>query len=252
MLSKNQIKFINSLSLKKNRNEEGIFVAEGVKILEDLLASDFELTEIFATKDWIANNSTINTQIKLHEVSEEELKKISELKTPNKVLALAKIPKQQLDISSLKNKLVIGLEDIQDPGNLGTIIRLCDWFGIENIIANNNTVDCFNTKVIQASMGSIARINVHYCNLAETVKILKQSGKSVYATTLSGENIYTSELNIDAIILLGNEGNGLSKEIQQLATHNISIPNFSLKLNKADSLNVAIATSIICSEFKRR
>ena len=253
MISKADLKFIHSLSQKKHRQEAGVFVAEGTKLVEDLSRSRAKLKTIFAVPEWLAENALkFATTTELREITEAELSRISELKSPNRVLALVRLPSPTLDLDNLEMPLVLGLDDIQDPGNLGTILRLCDWFGIEDVLATASTADCFNAKVVQAAMGSIARVNVHYSNdLSRIVRELKQRGKQIYATTLQGDSIYQTRLDRNALVLLGNEGHGLSDELLCLCTRQLRIPNLSTHTHKAESLNVAIAASIICSEFKR-
>ena len=254
MATKAQLKFVKSLSLKKNRQNAGVFVAEGTKCVEDLLASSSGVKELYAVKDWLTNTTAaIPPTAVVCEVTERELSAMSELTTANRVLALVAIPDHRLDIAALKGKLVIGLDDIQDPGNLGSILRLCDWFGIFDVIASRTTVDCFNAKVVQATMGSIARVRVHYQDdLARTVAEIKASGMPVYATALEGENIYQARLPSAALVFFGNESAGLNPELLAQCAHRVRIPHFNPNINKAESLNVAIATGIVCSEFRRR
>ena len=254
MVSKSQRQFVRSLSQRKHRQNAGLFVAEGARIVEDLLRSSIEIKTIFATADWFEKaHSTIPSTIELHQVDERELERMSELTTPNRALALVAMPQATFGIDACRGKLILGLEDIQDPGNLGTMIRLCDWFGIENIVASAATVDCYNAKVVQATMGSIARVNMHYRDdFAELVSRFGKEGKRIYATTLQGENIYRAELERDALVLFGNEGNGLSADILERCTHRLCVPSFNANALRAESLNVAIAASIVCSEFCRR
>lgn len=246
MISKNQIKFIRSLELKKNRKRESLFVAEGPKVIEELLKLKTPHT-IIATKEWIDNNSKISNVI---EVSERELESASLLKTPQQVLALFAIETTEQDLNIDNNKLYLALDGIQDPGNLGTIIRIADWFGIDTIYCSNETVDVYNPKVIQATMGSIARVKVVYTDLCNLIS--NQSDEMpVYGTFLDGSDIYQNELTPNGIIVMGNEGKGITKELKSLITNKLLIPSFSIG-DTAESLNVAIATAITCSEFKRR
>ena len=238
MLSKNEIKRIQSLKQKKFRHECQLFVAEGVKTITELLDSNFELHQLYATAscNFNAKKQTI--------VSEIELKKISFLKTPNKALAVFKIPTAKtVDF----NNLVLALDDVRDPGNLGTIIRLCDWFGIQDLVCSSETVDCFNPKVIQATMGSITRVNVTYIDLEE---LFSKENSGVFGAFMDGENVYTSQLPDKGILVLGNEANGISKSIENLVEKRISIPRFG-SMQETESLNVATATAILLSEFKR-
>lgn len=241
MLSKNQIKLITSLTQKKYRKQHQLFIAEGKKVIEELLQSNFELESLFVTND---KTFTSVPKDKINAITVSEIKKISVLTTANDCLALFKIPVEQE--MSLKG-LVLGLDDIRDPGNLGTIIRLCDWFGIETLLCSDETVDVYNPKVVQATMGSISRVNVVYTNLE---KALKVTSLPILGTFMDGENIYKKELPKEGIIVMGNEANGISPEIENLVTQKIAIPRFG-KLQQTESLNVATATAIILSEFKR-
>lgn len=241
MLSKNQIKLITSLSQKKYRKQHQLFVAEGKKVIEELLQSNFELNSLFVTNEWLFTDVDEN---KINAISFNELKKISFLSTANDCLALFKMP---IAIENKIEGLVLALDDIRDPGNLGTIIRLCDWFGIETLLCSEETVDVYNPKVVQATMGSISRVNVVYANLE---KVLKGTTLPIFGTFMDGENIYQKELPKEGIIIMGNEANGISEVIENLVTQRIAIPRFG-KLQQTESLNVATATAIILSEFKR-
>ena len=248
MLSKNKIKFINSLKLKKNRDKESLFIAEGSKIVSEILSSDLNIPLISATSDWISKNE-INPSIEVLECSISELKKITTLTTASEVIAVVRIPKNEYSIDKIQSKLSLALDDIQDPGNLGTIIRLADWFGIENIFCSKNTADIYNPKVIQATMGSFLRVKTHYVDLPEFLK--QQLIIPVYGTFMEGENIYNQDLSSTGIIVMGNEGNGISLSIEELITHKIAIPPANKKVHP-ESLNVGTATGIILSEFLRR
>ena len=241
MLSKNQIKLITSLTQKKYRKQHQLFIAEGKKVIEELLQSNFELESLFVTNDKIF---TSVPKDKINAITISEIKKISVLATANDCLALFKIPVERE--MTLKG-LVLALDDIRDPGNLGTIIRLCDWFGIETLLCSDETVDVYNPKVVQATMGSISRVNVVYTSLE---KVLKVTSLPILGTFMDGENIYKKELPKERIIVMGNEANGISPEIENLVTQKIAIPRFG-KLQQTESLNVATATAIILSEFKR-
>ncbi len=239
-LSKKQIKKINQLRQKKYRISEQLFVAEGIKTVDELLSSKFVLDHLYCTtskKYTYIKNKTI--------ISEQTLKKISSLKSPNQVLAIFKIPKE----SPFNDKgLILGLDALNDPGNMGTIIRLCDWFGIEQIICSADTVDCYNPKVVQATMGSLSRVNIHYID--NFLIFLKDVKMPIYTATMEGTSVYTISLPKNALLIMGNEANGISKEVMELATKTISIPRFGT-LQKTESLNVATATAILLSEFKR-
>jgi len=240
MLSKNQIKLITSLQQKKYRKQEQLFFAEGVKVVQELLQSNFELQDLFTTKqDFISVSKT-----KVHAISDAELKKISALATPNSCLAVFKIPK---DKEMKESGLILALDDVRDPGNLGTIIRLCDWFGIETLFCSDETVDVYNPKVVQATMGSISRVNVVYGDLDN---FLVKTKLTVFGTFMDGKNIYQESLPKEGIIVMGNEANGISEAVEKLVTDRIAIPRFG-NLQITESLNVATATAIILSEFKR-
>ncbi len=238
-LSKNQLKTITSLNQKKYRTANHLFVAEGTKIVAEFLNSNFELEQLFC-----ADNAIYKNLEKVTEISETELKKISSLVTPNNVLALFKIPGVT---PSIKSGLIVALDEINDPGNLGAIIRLCDWFGVDQLICSTNTVDCYNQKVVQSSMGSLARVSIIYTDL-ETY--LQNSILPKYAAIMDGENVYKSKLPENAILVMGNEANGIRNSILKLITNTISIPRFGA-LKQTESLNVATATAILLSEFKR-
>jgi TrmH family RNA methyltransferase len=240
MLSKNQIKLITSLQQKKYRKQEQLFFAEGVKVVQELLHSNFELQELFTTKQDFLSVS----KDKLHAISEAELKKISALATSNSCLAVFKIPKAK---EMKESGLILALDDVRDPGNLGTIIRLCDWFGIETLFCSEETVDIFNPKVVQATMGSISRVNVVYGDLENFLVTTKLT---VFGTFMDGKNIYQESLPNDGVIVMGNEANGISEAVEKLVTDRIAIPRFG-DLQITESLNVATATAIILSEFKR-
>lgn len=237
-LSKNHIKLITSLSQKKYRQKHKLFVVEGVKVVQEFLNSSYELDIVFSSD---TNFSSTN---KFIEVTDQELKKISSLKNPNKVLAIFKIPNQ---INPIMGGLILVLDSINDPGNLGTIIRLCDWFGIEQLVCSNETVDCFNSKVVQASMGSLTRVAVSYLDLK---KYLQNASVPIFVADMDGLDVYKTKLPDSALLVLGNEANGISDEIKQLVTTKITIPRFGA-FQQTESLNVATASAILLSEFRR-
>ena len=240
MVSKNQIKLIKSLSQKKFRNKHGLFVVEGLKGVREFLNSDFELVSLYTAGSYFEVSEEL-----LIRVDEKDLRKISFLKTPQQAIAIFRIP----EIKEINVKgLVVALDGVRDPGNLGTIIRLCDWFGIENMVCSEDTVDCYNPKVVQASMGSLTRVKVFYGNLADI--LARNRDIPVYGAMLEGENIYKNELPDSAFIVMGNEANGVSEEIESLLTHRLNIPQYG-NSQDTESLNVATATAIILSEFRR-
>lgn len=248
MISKNLIKYIKSLELKKNRIKEDVFVAEGPKVVEDL-SEIFIPEHLIGTEEWFkTNNKNIRQQDVT--VTEDELKKISFLQHPQQVLGIFKIPKPKVDINICENELCLALDRVQDPGNLGTIIRIADWFGISTIFCSNDTVDAFNPKVVQATMGSIAHVNIIYTDLDKFIEN-KPANALVYGTSLNGDNIYDQELTPTGIIVMGNEGNGISQQILSKIDRSLFIPCYQ-KSRKADSLNVAIATALTCAEFRRQ
>lgn len=238
-LSKNQLKLITSLNQKKYRMAHHLFVAEGTKIVAEFLNSNFELEQLFCIDNAIYKNVE-----KVTKISETELKKISALVTPNNVLALFKIPSTT---ASIKSGLIVALDEINDPGNLGAIIRLCDWFGVDQLICSPNTADCFNPKVVQSAMGSLARVSIIYAELEE---YLQQTNLKKYAAVMDGENVYKINLPKNAVLVMGNEANGIRESILKLLTNTISIPRFGV-LKQTESLNVATATAILLSEFRR-
>lgn len=248
MISKNKIKFIRSLEQKKFRKENGVFLAEGNKLVSDL--SDFFKCKILvATQQWLDSNRNIIADEKIY-VEKDELSRVSLLKTPQDVLAVFEIPSYTLSMDCPRNELCLALDDVQDPGNLGTIIRIADWFGIKNIYCSHGTADAFSPKTVQATMGALARVKLHYCNIKELISSLNDV--PVFGTFLDGDSIYNNTLSSDGLIVMGNEGNGISKEVAELINRRILIPNYPQGNETTDSLNVAVATAIVCSEFRRR
>ena len=239
MIAKNQIKYIRGLSLKKNRIKEQCFVVEGEKCLAELLNSSFEIVELFALKDWIDENKSVFDKIQA--ISFKELKRISNLKSPNKVLAVVRMRKQV--ILQQEAAVILVLDDINDPGNLGTIIRICDWFGVKQIVCSENTVDIYNPKVVQATMGSLFRVNVLYVNL---VKYLVTVNTPIYGSYMKGENIKNTNSERNSHLVMGNEANGISPEVSKFITDKVAIKNIG---GTTESLNVAVATSILLHEF---
>lgn len=239
MVSKNQIKLINSLQQKKYRKLHNLFIAEGKKVIQELIDANFSLEHLFVTKE-----NLFDSKYNFELISDNDLKKISALTTANDCLAVFKIKEVNFKVSS---GLELALDNIKDPGNMGTIIRLCDWFGISKIVCTEETVDIYNPKVVQATMGSLARVEVLYTNLAD---YLKTTDLEIFGTFMEGKNIYKQELPARGIIVMGNEANGISTDIENLVTQKINIPRFG-SLQQTESLNVATATAVILSEFKR-
>lgn len=244
MVTRNQIQVINSLQTTKGRKAHGMFVAEGRKCIEDLLRSNLELVYLFETEALFDIKKLKNTGFTFAHISTADLKKMSSLVVPNNCLAVFKIP---LPKTPINNGLILALDDIQDPGNLGTIIRLCDWFGVSQLVCSTNTVDIYNPKVVQATMGTIATISIIYTDLE---KYLQNAILPIFGTFMNGDTIYKETKANDAIIIMGNEGNGISSHIEKLVNMRISIPHFNNNL-QAESLNVATATAIVLNEFKR-
>jgi TrmH family RNA methyltransferase len=243
MLSKSQISLLTSLQHKKFRREHGLFMVEGYKSITEFIDSDYHIHTIYHTPDITPKLLKLSQKINFQEISLNELQKISALKNPADAIATVNIPQWGgLNYTTLKNKFSLVLDGVQDPGNMGTIIRTADWFGITNIICSEDTVDAYNPKVVQATMGSLARVNVTYTNLAGLISAAKLP---VFGALLNGENIYTTNFGTEGLIVMGNEGNGIRPDIQALVTKAITIP----RIGKAESLNVAIATAICCSEL---
>ena len=238
MLSKSHIKLITSLKQKKFRQQHNLFVVEGVKTIKELLQSELTLHALYTTESF---NIDAKDEIL---ITDAELKRISFLTTPNKALAVFKIPAAR---PIEQNGLVLVLDTIRDPGNLGTIIRLCDWFGVKDLVCSRETVDCFNPKVIQATMGSITRVNINYVDLE---LFLSETSLPVYGAFMEGDTVYGTQLPEKGVLVMGNEANGVSKEIEALVRKKISIPRFG-DLQVAESLNVSTATAILLSEFRR-
>ncbi len=251
-LSKSKIKYLNSFSMKKNRDKESVFIAEGVKLVGDLLPY-FKLKTIVATQDWLQQNRVVAEEIiDIEDIS--EMKKISQLTTPSPVFALFYRQNLDFDIDGMlrTKQLVLALDSIQDPGNMGTIIRIADWFGIRNIICSPTTVDVYNSKTVQSTMGALARVAVHYVDLVDFLKQCRKRDYPVYGTFLDGESIYAKSLSAHGVIVMGNEGKGVSEEVAREISEKLLIPSYPADVVTSESLNVAVATAIVCSEFRRR
>lgn len=249
MISKNQIKLVRSLEHKKHRIAEGLFVAEGPKVTDDLLACHFRPRIIFTvtgSERWEVRGEKSDS-LPIQIVTDDELRRISFLQHPQQVLAVFELPAtNNTSEERLKtNQLSLALDSVQDPGNLGTIIRVADWYGIDTIYCSADTADAWSPKVVQATMGSIARVKVVYTNLT---RLLRDAAVPVYGTVLDGDNIYRQQLATEGVIVMGNEGNGISAPVRSLLTHRLLIPQMR---PGAESLNVAVATAIVCSEFRR-
>ena len=241
MITRAEILDIKSLATKQGREELGAFIAEGEKLVGEIRNSSLRIRRILQTKPIFADGELI---------SEKEMERISQLKTANAVLAVVELPKHKLALANPAKNLVLALDRIQNPGNLGTIIRLADWFGISDIVCSEDTADGFNPKVVQATMGAILRVRVHYTNLAKWLSA--QGDAKVYGTFLEGENIYNAQLEKSGVIVMGNEGQGISAEVAECVSHKLLIPPYPADRCGSESLNVAVATAVICSEFRRR
>jgi len=252
MLSKRTIKLINSLEKKKFRQELGLFAVQGEKMIEELLKSDYKIRMLLSTDFYFLNNTLNTPDTEKILVTEDEMHKISTLATAGKIMAIAEIPKQQQIFELKKNNLYLALDDLQDPGNVGTIMRLASWFGIDTLIMSENTADIYNAKTVQATMGALFRLQVFYKNLTEVFTLAQQQTIPVYGTYLNGKNIYETKLTMNGIIVLGNEGNGINKNLDKYITEKLYIPPFSNNNTHSESLNVSVAAAIVCSEFRRR
>ena len=234
---------------KKFRTAKGLFVAEGHKLVGELLETMQPYYIAALPEWWTQNRPLVKSACEQDTITPEELQRASLLRTPQQVIALFPIPDYKFDTSIAQHELCLALDGVQDPGNIGTILRIADWFGIHNVICSEDTVDVYNPKAVQATMGALARVKVHYTNLED---LFKGSHTPIYGTLLDGKNIYEQELGSNGFIVMGNEGKGLSPAIRNLVTQKLFIPNYPIGAKTTESLNVAIATSIVCSEFRRR
>lgn len=246
MLSKAQISLITSLQHKKFRKQQGLFLVEGIKSVQEFISSDYLVHSIYATADALAKMGNLPQTLKYQLVSDAEFSKITQLTSPQGVLALVHIPdNSQIDFHTIAKQHSLVLDDVQDPGNLGTIIRTAEWFGIQHIICSIGTVDAYNPKVVQATMGSLSRISIHYTDL---VPFLQEANLPTYGALLDGQSIYTTDFQEAGLIIMGNEGNGIGPSLLPLIDQAVTIP----RLGTAESLNVAVATTIFCSELARK
>lgn len=251
MISRSKISFVRSLGLKKRRDELGLFVAEGPKVVSELLPA-WKFRLIIATRQWLSENGEKldGTSAEVIETTEEGLRRVSFLQHPQQVLAVVEKKETRLDIGSLRSELTIALDGVRDPGNLGTIIRVADWFGIGTVVCSRESADVYNPKVIQATMGSVARVNVAYADLVGLLEALPKDFP-VYGTLLDGDDIYGQRLSENGLIVMGNEGVGISEAVRRRVNRRLLIPPFPRNGATAESLNVGVATAIVCSEFKR-
>ncbi len=252
ILSNNQLKRYRLLKQKKNREKEGLFVIEGKKMVMEAILYFPDLIENIICTENILNDLSENWKSNALTTDYDTLSKLSSLTTPQEIIGIVIKPDHnELTLQSLNN-LTLALENVVDPGNLGTIIRMADWFGIENILCSTNCVDCYNPKVVQATMGGIFRVNIHYINLSVFLSNAIKNKITVYGTTLDGENIYIELISFPSILVMGNESTGLSHDIKKIINKNLFIPHFSESSNTSESLNVSTATAIALSEFRRQ
>lgn len=253
-LTVNLRKLVQSLSSAKHRREHGLFVVEGTKCVLETI-DEFDCRYLFATHAWLDEHCCDiwrNRNIEVIEVKSSEIERLSQLKTPQPVIAVYELPCDEALPEDIGEQLVLALDRVQDPGNLGTILRIADWFGIATVIAANDTVDCFNPKVVQASMGAIGRVKVHYVDLPDTLGHLRDKGVPVYGTFLDGDNIYSTRLSSSGVIVMGNEGNGVSESVAAIVDRRLYIPSYPADAATVESLNVSMATAITVAEFRRR
>ena len=243
-MTRSEIRFIRSLADKQARTAAGLFVAEGSKLIGEIFASGWEVEALYSTRDSFGGRAVM--------VSPSDMERISMLKTPNDSLATVRIPVFKTPRTADAARLALALDGVRNPGNMGTIIRLADWFGIEDVYCSEDSADCFNPKVVQATMGAILRVRVHYTELAACLSAAAAQGIPVYGTFLEGENIYGSELTPEGIVVMGNEGRGVTEAVARTVTRKLFIPPWPADRRGSESLNVAMATGIVCSEFRRR
>lgn len=255
MLSKAKIKYLKSLKVSKGRTKSGCFVAEGDKMVHDIIQSNWTITELYAQSHWLEKLGIENKKKigRIVEIDLQEMKKVSSLISPHNVLAVVKMPELDPTANPPANNLSLALDRIQDPGNLGTIIRTAAWFGIENVYCSNDSVDVYNPKVVQSTMSALLKVNVRYTDLSNLMKWYLKNSLPVYGTFISGKDIFHEDLHSEGLILMGNESSGISTLLQELVTHRIAIPHYPANHgSRIESLNVASATAIVCSEFRRR
>ena len=243
-MTKQEIQFVRSLADKRNRDEHHLFIAEGDKLIGEIISSGLKIRNIYSIEGHLAGKAEI--------ITAKDMERISQLKTAASSLAVVEQPRHKTPATAPAGKLSLALDGVQNPGNLGTIIRLADWFGIEDIFCSPDTADCFNPKVIQATMGAILRVRVHYLPLADFLSRTAAEGTPIYGTMLDGGNIYSCDLTPTGVIVMGNEGKGVSEECAKSFTHKLLIPAFPPERQGSESLNVAMATGIVCAEFRRR
>ncbi len=245
-MTKAEIQLVRSLADKRTRDSEHLFVAEGYKLVDEIRQSKLRIRTIYTTRNDVVGHNVVL-------VDKREMERISQLNTASDILAVVEQPRYTLSLNELKSKLSLALDGVQNPGNMGTIVRLADWFGIDHIICSRECADLYNPKVVQATMGALLRVKVHYVdNLSSLLGEAKRAGMAIYGTLLDGNNIYHETLTAEGIIVMGNEGRGLSDECRNTLTHKLFIPPYPADAPTSESLNVAMATGIILSEFRRK
>ena len=245
-MTKAEIQHLRSLGDKRTRDAEGLFIAEGDKLVEEILSSRLRVRKVYTTR------SDMSGAV-IEQIDRRDMERISALKTATTTIAVVEQPRHKLNISNLDGRLTLALDGVQNPGNLGPIIRLAAWFGIEDILCTKECADCYNPKVVQATMGAILRVRVHYVDdLAAMLVSLRDKGTAIYGTLLDGQSIYTTELRQEGIIVMGNEGRGLSDACRTVVSHKLLIPPYPATRSTSESLNVAMATGIVLAEFRRR
>ena len=243
-MTKAEIQFVRSLADKRTRDEERLFIAEGDKLISEIIASGWGVRHLYALEGHFEGQA--------EQISPKEMERISQLKTASTSLAVVCQPQHKAPVAASAEQLSLALDGVQNPGNLGTIIRLADWFGVQDIYCSEDTADCFNPKVVQATMGAILRVRVHYLPLADFLARTAQRGTPIFGTMLDGDNIYNAELASGGVIVMGNEGRGVSHECARHFSHRLLIPTYPSDRIGSESLNVAMATGIVCAEFRRR
>lgn len=243
-MTKAEIQFVRSLADKRTRDAEGLFLAEGEKLISEILASQLPIRKIYSLRNDFGGRAEM--------VSVKEMERLSQLKTASQCIAVVEKPRWRTPATADAGRLSLALDGVQNPGNMGTIIRLADWFGVEDIFCSEECADCFNPKVVQATMGAILRVRVHYVDLAALLERTAAEGTPIYGTMLDGENLYSSEFEPRGVIVMGNEGQGVGEACQRHFSHRLLIPAYPADRQGSESLNVAMATGIICAEFRRR
>lgn len=245
-MTKAEIQFVRSLADKRTRDAEHLFVAEGFKLVDEIRHSELRIRNIYTTRDDISGLDVVR-------IEKREMERISQLNTASDILAVVEQPRYKLALDSLKGELTLALDGVQNPGNMGTIIRLADWFGVKRVICSRECADLYNPKVVQATMGALLRVKVHYIdNLSALLSEARTEGLAIYGTLLDGNNIYHEKLTSEGIIVMGNEGRGLSDECRNTLSHKLFIPPYPADAPTSESLNVAMATGIILAEFRRK